>query len=65
MSQPSSNQDDMFEAQALGDLTSEGGAMAEPPVVEPQYRKQGFSIYTMMLILSFLCLTTAAILFFI
>ena len=36
--------------------------MAPPP---PQYRKQDFSIYSIMLILSFLFLTIAAILFFI
>ena len=33
-----------------------------PP--ERQYRKQGFSIYTLMLLLSFLFLTTASIIFF-
>jgi len=38
------------------------GSMAPPP---PAYRKQGFSIYTVMLILSFVFLATAAIMFFI
>ena len=33
-------------------------------VPEPQYRKQGFTIYTLMLVLSFLFLTTATIIFF-
>ena len=33
-------------------------------VPERQYRKQGFSIYTLMLLLSFLFLTTASIIFF-
>jgi cytoskeletal protein RodZ len=36
--------------------------MSMEPV--PQYKKQGFSVYTMMLLLSFLFLTTASILFF-
>ena len=33
-----------------------------PP--EKQYRKQGFTIYTLMLLLSFLFLTAASIIFF-
>ena len=33
-----------------------------PP--EPQYRKQGFTVYTLMLLLSFLFLTAASIIFF-
>ena len=33
-----------------------------PP--EKQYRKQGFSIYTLMLLLSFIFLTAASIIFF-
>ncbi len=37
-------------------------SIAPPP---PAYRKQGFSIYTVMLILSFVFLSTAAIMFFI
>ncbi len=44
--------------------------MVEQPAVdatpmvpqEPTYRKQGFSIYTVMLILSFVCLAAASIL---
>ncbi len=39
------------------------GTPAVPP--PPAYRKQGFSIYTVMLILSFVFLTTASIMFFI
>ena len=31
----------------------------------PQYRKQGFSIYSVMLIMSFILLTAAAVIFFI
>jgi len=34
-------------------------APAAPPA--PRYRKQGFSIYTFMLIISFICLLTALI----
>ncbi len=58
MSQPNSE---------LGDFA---GGMVEQPAVdatpmvpqEPTYRKQGFSIYTVMLILSFVCLAAASIL---
>ena len=38
---------------------------AEPIVPAPVYRKQGFSIYTVMLILSFVFLLTAMIFLFI
>lgn len=37
-------------------------AQYQPP--EQQYRKQGFTIYSMMLLLSFLFLTAASIIFF-
>ena len=55
---------------AFGDALVESGddqgldsqeQMARPPA----YRKQGFSIYSVMLILSFVFLLTATILFFI
>ena len=36
----------------------EGYVPDEVSVAAPQYRKQGFSIYTMMLIASFVCLLT-------
>ena len=43
-----------------------GDEVAGAPVVRgPNYRKKGFSIYTVMLILSFVMLTTAAIMFFV
>ena len=66
MSQPSSNfgDDGMF-----GDPVEfeEGGEMPPQPSVAPAplYRKQGLNVYTVMLIISFLALTTAAILSFI
>ena len=44
-----------------GMMMQEEAPMAPPP---PQYRKQDFSIYSVMLILSFVFLTAAAILFF-
>lgn len=54
---------------AFGDALMETGedeqsltAQVPPP---PAFRKQGFSIYSVMLILSFVFLLTAAILFFI
>jgi len=55
---------------AFGDalLEPEGGDQSlvppQPVVAPPAYRKQGFSIYSVMLILSFVFLTTAAILFY-
>jgi hypothetical protein len=67
MSQASSDLDDPFGnalvetgAEDQGMMTS--AEMAPPP---PQYRKQGFSIYSVMLILSFVFLMTAAIMFFV
>ena len=62
MSQPSSNDDGLFMDPPQG--TADVG-MAEPMPAAPQYRKQGFSIYTMMLILSFVSLTAAAIIFYV
>ena len=66
MSQPSSD----FGAFDIGsnemEMLPEGNAQDVQPVPPPpQYRMQGFSIYTVMLILSFVFLTTAAIMFFI
>jgi hypothetical protein len=58
MSQPSSFDDPGFD--------QPGADASQPMLIEPapQYRKQGFSVYTMLLLLSFLFLTTASILFF-
>jgi hypothetical protein len=68
MSQASSDLDDPFgnavvEADAGGDY----GTMSEEGMVAPapQYRKQGFSIYSVMLILSFVFLMASAIMFFV
>lgn len=41
----------------------EGAAQPDPPAA-PNYRKQGFSIYSVMLILSFVFLVTAIVLLF-
>ena len=59
MSQPSSD----FETGEVGfEEGYEEQAMPAPAAPEvPQYRQRGFSIYTVMLILSFVFLTTAAI----
>ena len=43
----------------------EGFAHDELSVAAPQYRKQGFSIYTMMLIISFLCLLATWIIMYV
>jgi len=61
MSQPRSFDDEpmMFD-EADGDQSLAAEAME--PV--KQYRKQGFSIYSLLLLLSFLFLTTASIIFF-
>jgi len=55
---------DVIEADDAGMMMAEeeAPAMAPPP---PQYRKQSFSIYSIMLILSFVFLLVAAILFFV
>ena len=56
---------------AFGDALVESGgddqglANQEQMVAPPEYRKQSFSIYSVMLILSFVFLFAAAILFFI
>ena len=63
MSQPSSNDDGLFMDAPQG--TADVGMPEAMPTVAPQYRKQGFSIYTMMLILSFVALTAAAIIFYV
>jgi hypothetical protein len=64
MSQASSDLDNVF-----GEATESGfedQGLTPQPQIAPvtQYRKQGFSIYTVMLILSFVFLTAAAIVFF-
>ena len=41
----------------------DGFVSSEPVVSKPSYRKQSFSIYSLMLILSFVFLVVAAILF--
>ena len=65
MSQPSFNPDSgMGMASPMGDPMVPGGD--NPPLTStPQYRKQGFSIYTVMLILSFVFLLTSMIVLFI
>lgn len=60
MSQPSFEQEPADYNQDAEAMPPVGGA----PVV-PQYRKQGFSIYSVMLIGSFVFLLTAMILLFI
>jgi len=68
MSQPSSDLDDPFgNAAVMAGAVEDQGMMAEAeiPAPAPQYRKQGFSIYSVMLILSFVFLMTAAIMFFV
>lgn len=66
MSQPSS--DFEFDSPDFA-VTSESSyeAAQSAPLPEPaiRYRKQGFSIYTVMLILSFVCLLAALIILFI
>lgn len=59
MSQPSSE----FEEVGFEEATEQTPAVqtAPPP---PNYRQRGFSIYTVMLILSFVFLTAAAIVLF-
>lgn len=67
------NSDDMFDEVGGGlivpgeddgvDMMPEQ-PMAAPPRPAPSYSQQGFNIYTMLLLLSFLFLLTATILFF-
>ena len=67
MSQASSD----FGDDAFGDALAEPGPAEQDLATQaqiapaPRYRKQGFSIYTVMLIMSFVFLVTAAIMFFI
>ena len=57
--------DDALEEMPLDEQGVAGmDANAPPASAEPNYRKQGFSIYSVMLILSFVCLTVAMILLF-
>ncbi len=60
MSQPSFEQDPSEFKQDANEMAPVGGAP-----VAPQYRKQGFSIYSVMLIGSFVFLLTAMIFLFI
>ena len=68
MSQPSFEQDfDSPDFEATGDASfdmAEEVAEVAAPVVPaaPRYRKQGFSIFTFMLIIAFINLVTALIL---
>ncbi len=61
MSQPNSFDDEpmMFEETA-----DDQSLDAEPMEPVKQYRKQSFNIYSFMLVISFLFLTTASIIFF-
>lgn len=65
MSQPSSDLDDDFVTAGVSTDEGDPSLSGSAPPPPPRYRKQGFSVYTMMLILSFLFLTTAAILFYV
>ncbi|MFK7767676.1 MAG: hypothetical protein AB8B55_10685 [Mariniblastus sp.] len=49
---------------SFGEAMVESAEEAADFVAPPQYRKQGFSIYTVMLMLSVLFLTIATIVFF-
>lgn len=69
MSQPNSDMAD-FDAPEFEELGGEAVPAAEaevsaPPAPVQRYRKQGFNIYTVMLILSFICLLTAMVILFI
>lgn len=66
MSQPNTDMD--FDAADFGEASFEtvdspAAAPAAPPA--PRYKKQGFSIYTIMLMLSFLCLLAGLIMMFV
>ena len=52
------------EPMAFEEATEEQPMESQDYLPEKQYRKQGFSIYTLMLLLSFLFLTAASIIFF-
>lgn len=66
MSQPNSDFDSPEFAATL-ESTFEEEPQAATPMAPPapRYRKQGFSIYTIMLILSFLCLLAGMIMMFV
>ncbi len=58
--------EDPFATATIDSPYEEAGMMDQSSAPEaPQYRKQGFSIYSVMLIMSFVFLTAAAIMFFI
>ena len=61
MSQPNSFNEEPMMFDEAGDDPSMSAETVEPV---KQYRKQGFSIYSLLLLLSFLFLTTASIIFF-
>ena len=64
MSQPNS---DFDPSMPMAEFEEVGGEQEMPATSIPQapiYRKQGFNIYSVMLILSFVFLTTAAIVLF-
>lgn len=65
MSQPSSDLEfDSPEFSETADFEEAQSAVPAAPAA-PRYRKQGFSIYTVMLILSFACLLAGMILMFV
>jgi len=61
MSLPNSIDDEPLMFDEAGDDPAMEAETMEPV---KQYRKQGFSIYSLLLLLSFLFLTTASIIFF-
>ncbi len=66
MSQPSSEMDfDSPDFAVTGESSYEAEQSAPAPAPVVRYKKQGFSIYTIMLILSFVCLLAALIMLFI
>ena len=67
MSQASSDfGDDAFGGEMIeAEFGAEEGMMPEQVAPAPRFRKQGFSIYTVMLLMSFAFLLIAAIMFFI
>lgn len=71
MSQPSSNQGSVFDevdfqasepSEGYEPMPEDGSFM---PASQPVYSKRSFDIYSIMLIISFVALTTAAIILFI
>lgn len=63
MSLPSS--ENPFDGALVETSFEDEGTMGGEMMTAPQVRKQGFSIYSVMLILSFVFLLTAAIMFFV